>query len=296
MLNALPLPDIQCVLRIPALLGESPVWCHRDQVLYWVDIKNPAVHRFHPATGASNSWPMPEDVGSIGLRENGGVVAALRTGFATLDFRTGEVHKFGALEFDVPDMRFNDGRCDRRGRFWAGTLHEKRVPETASIYRLEADGACSPVIEKLTVSNGITWSPDGRTMYFADSWTRTIFCCHFDGASGAVGDRRIFAELAPGAGVPDGATTDVKGFLWSAHFDGACVTRYAPDGKIDRVIPMPVTRPTSCTFGGENLDILYVTSASYNLTAEQRAAQPLAGSVFAIDVGVKGLVEPRFAG
>jgi L-arabinonolactonase len=291
-----PVTEVECVLAVPALLGESPVWCHQEKVLYWVDIKQPAIHRFDPATGGCQTWPMPEEIGSFALRESGGAVAALRTGFATVDFCTNAVHKLSCLNLAKPDMRFNDGRCDRRGRFWAGTLHENRLRGTASIYRLDAGDRCSRVINGLTVSNGLAWSPDNRTMYFADSWTKTIFQCDFDLDGGAPHNQRILAEVAPGSGVPDGATVDAEGFLWSANFDGGCITRYAPDGSVDRVIPMPVPRPTSCAFGGKDFSILYVTSASINLTDKQRLAAPLAGSLFAVHVGVKGLPEPRFAG
>jgi sugar lactone lactonase YvrE len=291
-----PAAEIECVLAVPALLGESPVWCHESRVLYWVDIKEPAIHRLDPATGACRTWPMPEDVGSLALRESGGAIAALRSGFAAVDFCTGDVHKLTCLNLATPDMRFNDGRCDRRGRFWAGTLHENRLRGTASLYRLDPDCRCTQVIDGLTVSNGLAWSPDNRTMYFADSWTRTIFHCDFDLDSGTPYNQRVFAEVPAGSGVPDGATVDAEGFLWSANFDGSCITRYAPDGSIDRVIPMPVQRPTSCAFGGEDFRILYVTSASLNLTEEQLMAAPLAGSVFAVDTGFKGLPEPRFAG
>jgi len=159
-------------------------------------------------------------------------------------------------------MRFNDGRCDRRGRFWVGSLHEARLPETASLYRFDPDGRHTEMVAGVTVSNGIAWSLDNRVMYFADSWTRTIFSFDFDLDSGTVHNRRVFVQLPEGAGVPDGATVDAEGFLWSATFDGGCVIRYAPDGSTDRVIKMPVQRPTSCAFGGENFSILYVTSAS----------------------------------
>lgn len=291
-----PAAEVECVLAVRALLGESPVWCDIDRVLYWVDIKQPAIHRFDPATGACQTWPMPEDIGSLALRNSGGAVAALRSGFAAVDFCTGEVHKLASVDLETPDMRFNDGRCDRSGRFWAGTLHENRHPGTAALYRLDPGGQCSEVIGGLTVSNGLAWSPDNRTMYFADSWTKTIFRCDFDLDTGTPHNQRIFAEVPTESGVPDGATVDSEGFLWSANFDGGCITRYAPDGRVDRVITLPVQRPTSCTFGGEDLSILYVTSASLNLTEAQWATAPLAGSIFAIDTGFKGLPEPRFAG
>jgi sugar lactone lactonase YvrE len=239
---------------------------------------------------------MAEDIGCLALRQRGGAIIALRSGFAYIDFCTGEVRKLASPILEEPNMRFNDGRCDRRGRFWAGTLHERRHLGTAALYRLDPDGRCSQIIGGVTVSNGIAWSPDNLTMYFADSWMRTIFSFDFDLDSGTPHNRRIFAELPHGSGVPDGATVDSEGFLWSANFDGGCVTRYAPDGSVDRVIRMPVQRPTSCAFGGDDLSVLYVTSASLNLTDKQRIAAPLAGSLFAVDAGIKGLPEPRFAG
>jgi sugar lactone lactonase YvrE len=261
-----------------------------------VDIKRPAIHLFHPATGHCKTWAMKEEVTAIGLRQGGGAIVSLRSSLATFDFLTGEVSKLPGEILSHPDMRFNDGRCDRRGRFWVGSLHEARQPETASLYRFDPDGRRTEMVTGITVSNGIAWSLDNRVMYFADSWTRTIFSFDFDLDSGSLHNRRIFVRLPEGAGVPDGATVDAEGFLWSATFDGGCVTRYAPDGRTDRVIKLPVQRPTSCIFGGEDLSILYVTSASMGLTERQRIDAPLAGGLFAVDAGVRGLPEPRFAG
>jgi sugar lactone lactonase YvrE len=295
-MSRLQLPQIECVLPAAALLGESPVWCAQDNALYWVDIKRPAIHRFCAANGSCQTWPIEEEVTAIGLREAGGAIVSLRSSLATFDFHTGEVSKLPGPIFHQSDMRFNDGRCDRRGRFWVGTLHEARHPETASLYRFESDGRSTEMVAGVTVSNGIAWSLDNRIMYFADSWTRTIFRFDFDLDSGTLRNQRIFVQLPEGAGSPDGATVDAEGFVWSATYDGGCVTRYAPDGSTDRVIKMPVQRPTSCAFGGEDLSILYVTSASLGLTEQQRKEAPLAGGLFAIDAGVTGLPEPRFAG
>lgn len=289
-------PQVECVLPAAALLGESPVWCPVDHVLYWVDIKRPAIHLFHPATGHCKTWAMQEEVTAIGLRQGGGAIVSLRSSLATFDFHTGEVSKLSGEILSHPDMRFNDGRCDRRGRFWVGSLHEARQPETASLYRFDPDGRRTEMVTGITVSNGIAWSLDNRVMYFADSWTRTIFSFDFDLDSGSLHNQRIFVSLPEGAGAPDGATVDAEGFLWSATFDGGCVTRYAPDGRTDRVIKVPVQRPTSCIFGGEDLSILYVTSASMGLTERQRIDAPLAGGLFAVDAGVRGLPEPQFAG
>jgi sugar lactone lactonase YvrE len=239
---------------------------------------------------------MQEEVTAIGLRQRGGAILSFRSAVSTLDFLTGKVSELTGPIVQHSDMRFNDGRCDRHGRFWVGSLHEAREPETASLYRVDPGGHYTEMLKGITVSNGIAWSPDNRVLYFADSWTRTIFSFEFDLDSGTLQNKKVFVQLPEGAGVPDGATVDAEGFLWSATFDGGCVTRYAPDGTTDRVIKMPVQRPTSCAFGGDNLSILYVTSASMGLTEQQRIDAPLAGGLFAIDAGVKGLPEPQFAG
>jgi sugar lactone lactonase YvrE len=289
-------PQVECVLEARAALGESPVWCSQEKVLYWVDIKRPAIHCFDPACGTCRTWPVREETGSMGLRQRGGAVVAMRSGFAFVNLETGDLTMIHNPIAGTSDLRFNDGRCYRRGRFWAGTLHEKRQAGTAALYRLDPDGTCHKMVDGITVANGLAWSPDDHTMYFADSYVRTIFSFESDPDTGAIGNRRVFTELPAGTGVPDGATVDAEGFLWSANFDGGCITRYAPDGRVDRVIRMPVARPTSCAFGGDDLSTLYVTSASSGLDAEQLAASPHAGGIFALEAGVRGLPEPRFAG
>jgi sugar lactone lactonase YvrE len=232
--------QVDCVLPAAASLGESPVWCAKEKALYWVDIKRREIHRFHPLTGASKTWPMEEEVTAIGLRQGGGVIASLRSSVATINLVTGDVHKLQGPLVPQPDMRFNDGRCDRHGRFWVGTLHEARLPETAALYRFDPGGNYNKMVSGITVSNGLAWSLDNRVMYFADSWTRTIFRFDFDFDSGTVHNQKVFVQLPEGAGIPDGATVDAEGFLWSATLDGGCVVRYAPDGSTDRVIKMPV--------------------------------------------------------
>jgi L-arabinonolactonase len=291
------MPDVVCVLDAGAVVGECPLWCPREQALYWVDIRRPAVHRLDPATGSNATWPMPEDVGSLALRAGGGAVVARRSGFAFLDLATGALTPIHDPEPDRPGNRFNDGKCDRRGRFWAGTMNDS-VPRTpsAALYRLDPDLRCHRMAEGITTANGLAWSPDDRVMYFADSPTGEIAAYDFDLATGALGRRRRFAAVPEAAGRPDGAAVDREGYLWSANFDGWRITRYAPDGRVDRVITLPVQRPTSCAFGGPGLDVLYVTSATYRLSEAERARQPRAGGLFALDVGVRGLPEPRFAG
>lgn len=279
------------------LIGESPVWSVREHALYWVDVEGRCVQRFIPRTREHERWTMPEPTGSIGLRCAGGLIAATRTGFVLLDTVSGVVTPVLDPEADLPGNRFNDGKVDRAGRFWAGTknIANKQDP-TGSLYRLGPDYRVERMFGGISCTNGIAWSPDDRVLYVCDTWVRRIYRCAYDPVSGKVDDRELFAELSPDSGFPDGLTVDAEGFVWSAHYDGWRITRYAPDGHVDRVLTMPVRHVTSLTFGGPELRTLYVTSASLRLSDEERQAQPLAGHVFAFEPGVAGLPEPCFAG
>lgn len=288
--------DVACVLDARARLGEGPVWCSLERALYWVDIHAPAVHRLEPATGATATWAVPEEVGSLALRRPGGLLVALRSGLAFLDPATGAVTPAAAPEPDRPDNRLNDGKCDRRGRFWVGSMRAGPRQPTGALYRVDPDLRCHRVLDGITVPNSLAFSPDDRTLYFADTPTRTIFAFDLDVATGTVANRRVFATVAEGLGFPDGSTVDAEGFLWNAHWDGWRLTRYAPDGRVDRVVELPVQRPTSCAFGGPGLDVLYVTSSRQRLTEDDLRRGPLAGGLFALDPGVRGLPEPRFGG
>jgi sugar lactone lactonase YvrE len=279
-----------------AILGEGPSWCPVERALYWVDIHAPALHRFEPRSGATRRWSLPEDIGSFALRQGGGAVVALRTCLGFLDLDDGRLTRVCEPEADRPHHRFNDGKCDRRGRFWSGTMPTTMREPTGALYRLDPDLTWHRMLDGFTVPNSIAWSPDSRTMYFADTPTRHIFAFDFDLDRGTLANRRVFATVPEGAGYPDGSTVDAEGCLWNAHWDGWRLTRYAPDGRIDRVLELPVQRPTSCAFGGDGLDVLYITSASHRLTPDDLRRGPQAGGLFAVDVGVTGLPEPRFAG
>jgi sugar lactone lactonase YvrE len=287
-----------CLQRVGVdvdVLGESPVWDERAQVLWWVDVRAPAIRRHVPRNGTTESFPMPELAGSIALREAGGLVIALASAIACFDPDAKALDRIAAPEAGIAHRRFNDGRCDRQGRFWAGTMQDvTRAPE-GTLYRLDASRACTPVLDGIRTPNSLAWSPDGTTMYFADSYLQTIFAYAFDRETGALGERHVFARL-DGARMPDGSTVDAEGCLWNAEYDGWRLTRYAPDGRVDRTVMLPVQRPTSCAFGGEDFGVLYVTTASQKLTDAERASQPLAGALLALDVGVRGLPEPRYGG
>ena len=281
--------NVQCVWAANAILGEGPVWDAAAQCLYWIDIKRPAMYRFEPGRGQTGVWPLPKPVGCITPAADGRFVLADENGFAWLDAGRGELTRIADPEAERPENRFNDGKVDRAGRFWAGTLYEHAIREAGSLYRLDCDLTVTKWVSGLGCPNGIGWSPDNRTLYFTDSVARSIWAYEYDFATGDLGARRDFAKLDPSDGVPDGLTVDREGGVWSCVWDGWRIIRYTPDGAIEREIRMPVQRPTSCMFGGAGLDTLYVTSASIGL---QGAA--LAGGLFAVYTGVRGLAEVPF--
>jgi sugar lactone lactonase YvrE len=287
--------DIRRVADTRDTLGESPVWCPREQALYWVDVRRPALHRLDHPTGHVDSWPMPELVGSLALREGGGVLLAMRSGLSLFDPETLLFELVAALDGGGRPMRFNDGKCDRQGRFWAGTQDDATRGPVGTLYRYDPGRGCVPFAAGLSIPNGLCWSPDGRTMYFADSTAGTLDAFAYDPATGEPGARRVLVRLDPPAKL-DGATVDAEGYIWCAQYRGWNVTRYAPDGRVDRVVELPVQQPTSCQLGGPDFQTLFVTTATQRLSAAELAGQPLAGAVLAVDVGVKGLPEPRFRG
>lgn len=300
--------DVTAVVEGPDRLGESPLWHPDERALYWLDIKAPAIRRLDPASGARADWALPQEIGSIGLRRGGGFVAGLRDGFATLTLGEDNAVALDWIvnpEADRPDSRLNDGKCDRQGRFWAGSFHDPagmpapgpRTREPVGVlYRLDGDRTCHRMLDGILVSNSLCWSPDGRVMYFADSPHHTIRAWDYDPASGAIARERVFATLPQGGGTPDGSTVDAEGFLWNARFGGGKVVRHAPDGTVDREIAMPVSRPTCCAFGGADLKTLYVTSGRVMASDAELAAEPLAGALFAIACDVPGLAETPWPG
>ncbi len=275
-------------------LGEGPVWCPRERALYWVDIRGQWLRRWVERGELVTSWPMPEQIGSLAIAEDGGILVALRSGMAVFDSMTGGFRKLVDFPGHGRTLRSNDGKCDRQGRFWVGTMERENIAPTGKLYRIDA-GVITTMLEGVRIPNSLCWSPDGGTMYWADSLDRVIWAFPFDIGSGALGERRVFANV-DASEVPDGATVDAEGYLWSARYGGSRVVRHAPDGAVDRVINLPASQITSCAFGGNNLGTLFITSATQNMDAAQLAAEPQAGHLFAVDVGVKGLREPRYVG
>jgi L-arabinonolactonase len=286
--------DIERIVECRNVLGEGPVWCPVERVLWWINITAPELWRFDPATKRSQSWPLPKLVGSIALRKGGGFLIAFRGGIATLDRPGGEATWLPMPGLDFNEIRFNDGKTDRAGRFWVGAMDRKLSRPIGDLYCVDGAFHVNRVEAGVTVSNGIGWSPDNRTLYHTDTPSCRLFAYDYDIATGAAANRRVFAEVAPGHGGPDGMTVDSDGFVWSAQFDRWCINRYDPKGKLERTIRVPVQRPTSVMFGGPDLSTLFITTATLDLDEKALAAQPWAGSVLAMDAGVKGLAEVRY--
>jgi len=289
---------VECVVKAEAIVGESPLWSPLEKVLYWVDITGQKIHRFNPRTAINDTFNLPQPVTAVGLREKGGLVLTLHKKFAFFDPDTAALEILSDPEEDKPSHRFNDAKCDRHGRFWAGTMDEVNWDASVGcLYRLDPDTKVSCMQRGVVCANGLGWSPDNRVFYFTESFRYCIYAYDFDATTGNISNRRVFAALdKDSGGFPDGLTIDAEGFIWSVHNAVGRVVRYTPAGTIDRVIELPVPRPTSCMFGGDNLDVLYITTARETLTPEQIAQAPLSGSVFATKPGVRGLPEPTFAG
>jgi sugar lactone lactonase YvrE len=295
MTSAPPSP-FECVLDARASLGECPVWSVAEQVLYWVDINAPALHRFDPRTGANVTMPMPSSIGCFALRRAGGFVVGLRDGVWLADAAGTLMRKVADAPYDPHHHRFNDSRCDPRGRFLMGTMNEARDRPTGALYRLEADFTLSELFGGITIINGLGFSPDGRTMYHADTPVQTVWAYDYALDTGTPSHRREFAHWTQEGERPDGAAVDSAGCYWVAFYRGGKVVRLDPGGKLLAEYPVPAMCPTMPAFGGPDLRTLYLTTARQERDADELARLPQSGGLFAMRVDVPGLPEPLFAG
>lgn len=288
---------LEVIGDVVTTVGESPVYDQETDALWWIDVREtPSLFRRELSSGRERAWPQREDVGSIALAGSGRLLVAGRNGFGFFDVARGSLDPIVDPEAHLPQTRMNDGKCDAAGRFWCGSTHPESGVAEGSLYSLDAALEVQRWFGDVFMPNGIAFSIDGKTMYFADTRRSMIYVFDFDPANGTPSNRRVFADLGALPGGPDGASVDRDGGLWSAHVDAGCLIRYTPDGRTDRVVGLPVSRPTSCTFGGPGYDRLYVTTATRALSAEQRRAEPMAGRVLVLDVGAKGLPPASFAG
>ena len=287
--------EIACAVEAHDTLGECCLWCPVTKRVWWIDIQRACLQSFDPATRAYQVYPLPgPHVGCIALRRSGGLVVALDHGLHGFDPATGKLQLLVRPEAGEWGNRYNDGRCDRRGRLWIGTMDIGIRRASGSFYRVSADRSVLRLFDGITVPNSTAFSPDDHTLYFADTPRNVIWAFDFTLHSGAIGERRVFADLTGRNGHPDGSCIDAGGYLWNAEYSGHRLTRYAPDGRVDRSIELPVTHATCCCFGGDSLDTLYVTTASP--TKRDAALKPLDGALLAIDTGVRGLPESAFGG
>ena len=287
-------PQVACIADVKAVLGEGPVWVERERALYWVDIRGRKIFRLD-RKGQLDSWNTPMHVGSLVPRARGGFVAGTDKGFFFIDLDDARFELIAHPETDRPSNRFNDGKVDRAGRFWAGTMDDREREPAGTLYRLDPDLSWEAIDDGYRVTNGPAFSPDGRLMYHNDSALQVTYVFDLD-EDGTASNRREFARFGKGDGYPDGMTVDAEGCLWIAFWDGWCLRRLSPNGERIAELLMPVQRPTSCAFGGEDLETLFITSARRDLQGTELDKQPLAGGLFAADVGVAGIAELPYAG
>ena len=284
---------------VRAEVGEGPTWDDRSGVVWWVDIPVGAVHRFDPASGMDEVLEVGQPVGAVVPRLSGGLALALEHAFVTFDPSTRELSTIHDIEPGRLENRVNDGKCDRQGRFWVGTMAYdwRSTPNAGSLYRLDQDGRVTRALSDVTISNGLAWSADDDRMYFIDSPTQRVDVFDYDAASATLSGRREVAAIPEEAGMPDGMTIDADGFLWVALWGGGAVWRIDPDdGRVVEIFEVPTSQVTSCVFGGADLRDLYITTAAIGLSPDALAAQPLAGSLFRCRPGVQGTPTSAYRG
>lgn len=289
---------IDVLIDVKTTLGEGPLWDVQEQRLYWIDSVDGRVFRATADGSEIRAWQVPQKIGSMALRKNGGAIVALARGVHFLDLNTGDVELINDPEPNLKNNRLNDGKVDASGRFLFGSMDTLEDGPNGALYRLDADLTVHKLQDGIVVSNGPCWSPDGKTFYFSDTWSGEIWAYDYDVEMGSISNRRVFAVLqGENFRSSDGSTVDEEGGLWNAQVYEGKLVRYAPDGTIDRAIPMPVKNVTSVMFGGENLDTLFVTSMARPPLSRFPTDSVQGGSVFKITgLGVRGLPEHRFAG
>lgn len=283
--------QMDTVVEHKCLLGEGPVWDAQRNMIYWVDILNGEIHEFSLEKKTHKTIPVHQMIGAVAICTNGNFIAALQNGFAFIDRISGKIKIIEDPESHLTGNRFNDGKCDPVGRFWAGTMPLKDEPNMGNVYSIKNDLKPAKKIEGVSISNGMAWSLDHQTFYYIDTPTLEITSYDYEKNTGHISNKRVVIKIAEEDGYPDGMTIDSEGMLWVAHWDGWQVTRWNPgSGEKLYSIKLPVSRVTSCTFGGEGLNDLYITSAKIGLTEDELKEQPLAGSLFVVhNCGFKGM-------
>jgi len=276
------------------ILGEGPLWSIEEQAIYWVDIDGKKIQRFYPETGKYDSFDVPVKVCLMAFREKGGLICGTEDGFYFWNIETQKMDFITNPEKGKKKARFNDGKVDRKGRLWAGTMTFEGA--TSALYRMNPDLNVKKMVPEITISNGIGWSPDDSIMYYVDSLRYVINAFVYDLPTGTISNQQPFVQMDADFGIPDGLTVDSEGYVWCAIYGAWKVMRYDPLGNIAAEIRMPVSQPSSCMFGGKELNELYITSISEGLSEEDKVKEPMAGDLFMIKTDIQGLPEPKFAG
>ncbi|NEM97536.1 SMP-30/gluconolactonase/LRE family protein [Pontibacter burrus] len=279
----------ELVLDANAIVGEGPIWHPSENVLYWVDVEGRNVHIFDPETGKNKTFDVKERIGTIVLLEQGGALVALQNGIHHIGTETGEL-TFIAHPIQENDIRFNDGKSDAAGRFWVGTMALDKRKGAAVLFRMDTDKTIHQMLDNLTISNGIVWASDNKTMYFIDTRTQQVKAFDFDLESGNISNDRVVVEIDESDGSPDGMAIDENDNLWIALHKGGAVVNYNPKtGELLQKITVPAPQTTACAFGGKNLDTLYITTGTEGLSEEDLKKYPASGGIFAVKPGVKGV-------
>ncbi len=290
---------VETALDSHATIGESPTWVAHERSLYWIDVKAPALHCFAPDSGEQRSWVLSSDIGGFALLEGGGALVALRQGIYRLDLANGGLDLLVASPFDPALFRFNEGACDAAGRFWVGVMFDpvEGTPpkQPGHLHSFTLDGGLREEPDAAELHNGMAWSEDGTTFFLSHSDAGEIIAFDYEVAGGHLSNRRLFAAIPKTDGIPDGAAIDAEGGYWCALHGGAALRRFRADGTIDRDIAMPVSQPTMPAFAGDNLDVLFVTSASDKMSKEDKVREPLAGALFRCIPGIQGIKRPNLA-
>jgi sugar lactone lactonase YvrE len=289
--------NVKVLVDAHALVGEGPLWDEDQGVLYWVDILSNKLYIYEPTSGENRAFDVGQHVGTVVLRASGGVMLAVYDGFAAYDLASQTLTMINDPEADLPNNRFNDGKCDPAGRFWAGSMAYNEQSTQGSLYRLDPDLSVHKMLSNIGISNGIVWSLDQRMMYYIDSTAHTVRAFDYNNATGDISNERVVITVPQEMGLPDGMAIDTEGMLWVAHFGGGTVRRWDPDtGQVLTTIELPATQITACAFGDQNLDTLYITSAATRLDDAALAKQPHAGALFSVKPGVRGVPTFKFAG
>jgi len=290
MLEEITKIKVELAYKTDTLLGEGAIWNHESNELYWIDIEGKTLHIYDPNLNTNRSFPTASHIGTVVPKNKNEALIALVDGIHSIDLNTGQTSLFADMKTVLTNCRLNDGKCDPAGRFWVGSMHWQQQKGKANLFTINSDASVTKKMDSVTISNGIVWAKDKKTMYYIDTPTSQIKAYNYDNVTGNISNERIAVQISEDLGFPDGMTIDEEDMVWVGMWNGNAVIRFNPQtGEVLQKVEVPAHNVTSCAFGGENLDILYITTASIDMTDQEKEKYPLAGSVFKVSLGVKGV-------